>query len=297
MKKLIRLDWAIKNILRDKANFGILEGFLSELFGYEVKIQEILESEGNQDSAYDKYNRVDILVKDNHNQLVIVEIQNYTQMDYLQKILFSSSKLVTQYMKLGESYAKIKKAITVSILYFDIGEGSDYIYHGSTKFVGIHNNDILDLSEKQKILFDRASISSLFPEHYLIRIPVYNDKISDTLDEWMFFLKNEDIRDDFSAKGLPEAKHKLHILKLSESEQQIYRRYLENLSNEASITESTYGIGKLDGMIEGREEGREERNNEIVLSLHKENQSVDFISRVTGLSKDQVREIIEKKSI
>ena len=30
-KKLIRFDWAVKKLLRNKANFGILEGFLSEL--------------------------------------------------------------------------------------------------------------------------------------------------------------------------------------------------------------------------------------------------------------------------
>jgi len=27
--KLIRFDWAMKNLLRDKANFDVLEGFLS----------------------------------------------------------------------------------------------------------------------------------------------------------------------------------------------------------------------------------------------------------------------------
>jgi len=30
-RKLISFDWAIKRILRSKANFEILEGFLSEL--------------------------------------------------------------------------------------------------------------------------------------------------------------------------------------------------------------------------------------------------------------------------
>ncbi|WP_448529757.1 hypothetical protein, partial [Raineya sp.] len=59
-KKLIRFDWAIKRLLRNKANFVVLEGFLSELLFEDIKIKEILESEGNQDSWEDKYNRVDI---------------------------------------------------------------------------------------------------------------------------------------------------------------------------------------------------------------------------------------------
>jgi hypothetical protein len=58
---LIRFDWAIKRLLRNKANFTVLEGFLSELFYDDIKINKILESESNQESADDKFNRVDIL--------------------------------------------------------------------------------------------------------------------------------------------------------------------------------------------------------------------------------------------
>ena len=36
-KHLIQFDWAIKTILRNKANFLIIEGFLSELLKTDVK--------------------------------------------------------------------------------------------------------------------------------------------------------------------------------------------------------------------------------------------------------------------
>jgi len=57
MRKLVSFDWAMKKILRQKANFNILEGFLSELFKFDVEIVEILESEDN------KFNRVDLLAR------------------------------------------------------------------------------------------------------------------------------------------------------------------------------------------------------------------------------------------
>ncbi len=63
MKKHIRFDWAIKRLLRQKANFGILEGFLSELLKEDVKISEILESESNKEREDGKFNKIDILVK------------------------------------------------------------------------------------------------------------------------------------------------------------------------------------------------------------------------------------------
>ena len=48
MAKLLRFDWAVKHLLRDKANFDILEGFLSELLRTDVIIESLLESEGNK---------------------------------------------------------------------------------------------------------------------------------------------------------------------------------------------------------------------------------------------------------
>ena len=58
MKQLVRFDWAMKRLLRQKANFVILEGFLSELLGEDILIRNILESESNKESEFDKYNRV-----------------------------------------------------------------------------------------------------------------------------------------------------------------------------------------------------------------------------------------------
>ncbi len=82
LKPLISFDWAVKRLLRNKANFGILEGFLSELLRQDIKIDRILESEGNQEHESDKFNRVDILAEDSKNQLVIIELQNNRELDY-----------------------------------------------------------------------------------------------------------------------------------------------------------------------------------------------------------------------
>ena len=63
--KLIRFDLAMKTMLRDKANFDVLEGFLCALFEDDnIKILNILESETNADDEDDKFNRVDLLVQD-----------------------------------------------------------------------------------------------------------------------------------------------------------------------------------------------------------------------------------------
>ena len=75
-RNLIRFDWAIKRLLRNKANFTVLEGFISELLKDDIQIQSILESESNKQHDDDKFNRVDILVKNSKSELIIIEIQN-----------------------------------------------------------------------------------------------------------------------------------------------------------------------------------------------------------------------------
>ena len=117
-RRLISFDWAIKRILRSKANFDILEGFLTELLKEDITILEILESESNQEHDSDKQNRLDLKVKDSTGAVILIEIQYDREMDYLQRILFAASKAITEHMVSGESYSEISKIISISILYF-----------------------------------------------------------------------------------------------------------------------------------------------------------------------------------
>lgn len=139
METLIKFDWAIKRLLRQKANFSILEGFISEVLREGIVIEQILESEGNQEHEEDKFNRVDILAQNSRGQLIIIEVQNSRQQDYFHRMLYGVSKTTIEHMNLGQKYGDIKKVYSINIVYFDLGQGKDYVYHGKTEFVGLHN--------------------------------------------------------------------------------------------------------------------------------------------------------------
>jgi predicted transposase/invertase (TIGR01784 family) len=254
-RKLISFDWAIKKILRSKANFGILEGFLSELLFTDIQILEILESESNQENQDNKFNRVDIKVKDSKQKIYIIEVQFSRELDYLQRILYSCSKVITEHLPKGVSYSEVSKVISVNILHFDLGKGDDYIYHGTTRFIGLHNQTELELSAEQKNLYAAKKIADLYPEYYLIELRNFNNVAKDTLDEWIYFLKNEKIEENFTAKGLKEAKETLDILKMTPQERLAYECHQEDLHYQASMYESTYVLGKLEGKEEGIEIG------------------------------------------
>lgn len=299
-RTLISFDWAIKKLLRSKANFGILEGFLSELLFTDIKIVEILEGESNRENAKDRSNQVDIKVKDSDGKIILIEVQYSREQDYLFRILFSSAKCITEHLDIGMDYSDISKVISVSILYFDFCKGGDYIYHGTTEFIGLHNQTKLELNENQKGLFNCEKVADVFPEHYIINIKNFNDVAKEPLDEWVYFLKNEDIKDGFHAKGILEAKEKLDLMKLSPSEKADYEHHLHELRRERSLYQSSY----VTGLTEGREEGREEERRiqaqkqqqeklESATVMYKSGISIDKIALFSGVDEALLRQLFE----
>ena len=114
--------------------------FLTVFLGEKVTILEILESESNQLSAEDKFNRVDIKARNSKDEIIIIEIQNTRELYYLERILYGVAKAITEHISLGETYYKVKKIYSISVLYFDIGKGNDYLYYGQNHFVGVHTS-------------------------------------------------------------------------------------------------------------------------------------------------------------
>jgi predicted transposase/invertase (TIGR01784 family) len=289
-KKHIRFDWAAKKLLRDKANFDILEGFLSELLKQDIKIEGLLESESNQDDENDKFNRVDLYAETADKEHIIIEIQNTRELDYLMRMLFATSKSVVEYIDLGQSYANIKKIIAISIVYFDLGVGDDYVYYGGTKFRGIHTNSELQLTKAQKKLLKQPTVEQAFPEYYLIRTTKFNDVINDTLDEWIYFFKNSEVRDTFHAKGMEEVKQKLKVLNMTDEDQKSYQKYLERLSSEASYAETM----KIEAEEKVREDERNKRDLEKTRNAIIKGYSNEAILDFTDLTVEEIEDLRKK---
>ena len=289
--ELVRFDWFIKFMFRDKSDFDILEGFLSELLKEDIKILEILESEGNQSKKKDKFNRVDMMIKNSKGEHIIVEVQNNEEYDYLQRILYGTSKTIIENISKDQSYAFVKKVISVSVVYFKVGQGEDYIYHGKTQFTGIHKHDELILSQEQQQLFNKLKPQDLYPEYYLIKAGDFNeDKVNDTLDEWVYFLKTGNVKDTFKAQGLDKAKQKLEVAKLSPRKRAAYERDTKHLHSEASWAE-TQLKKEQDLIAKGVNEGEKNKAIAIVKEMKADNEPIEKIIKYSGLSKEQIEKL------
>ena len=290
--KYVRFDWAIKRLLRQKANFDVLEGFLTVFLGEKVTILEILESESNQLSAEDKFNRVDIKARNSKDEIIIIEIQNTRELYYLERILYGVAKAITEHISLGETYYKVKKIYSISVLYFDIGKGNDYLYYGQNHFVGVHTGDHLQVNVKERDAIVSRMPAEIFPEYVLIRVNEF-DKVAVTpLEEWMKYLKDGTIRPDTTAPGLSEAREKLKYFSMPPKERMAYDEHLSAVMIQNDVLDSAKLEGKIEGRAvgraEGRAEGRDEERFSIARNMKQLGIPVDVIVKSTGLTSGEI---------
>ena len=305
--KYIRFDWAVKRMLRDKANFSVLEGLITVLTGTKVKIVEILESEGNQETASDKFNRVDVKAKNEQDEIIIVEVQLTRQLYYLQRMLYGVSKAITEHIDIGNKYDQVKKVYSINILYFDLGKGSDYLYHGKTTFTGVHTGDQLQVNTREKDELRMKAPENVFPEYYIIRVNEFNDVATTPIEEWLDYLKNNHIKDDTTTPGLREAKERLLYLTMNDRERQAYIAHMDDIMVQNDVLDTAKmegraegraeGLteGRAEGLTEGRAEGRAEGEQlkamEVARGMKADGLSAEAIARYTGLSVAAIAEL------
>ena len=296
----------MKRLLRDKANYVVLEGFLASLLGKRFKIHRFLESEGNQEDEEDKYNRVDILAESEDGELCIIEVQNSRELSYFHRMLYGVSKAITEYIGLGKPYEEVRKVYSINIVYFELGQGKDYVYHGKTEFVGLHQpHDTLKLPVRQNEKFfgnkeldvmKRKAASDLFPEYYVLRVNDFDKVATTPLDEWIEFLKTGNISAKAKAAGLSEARERLRVDALSDKDKQAYYRHMESVRHMKSLFDTSrdegyeegMDMGLAKGMDMGLAKGRSERAKEIAKQLKAMGLTTEQIAQATGLTLDEI---------
>ncbi len=284
-KKLIRFDWAMKTLLRDKANFDVLEGFLCALLEDDnIKILNILESETNAEDENDKFNRVDLLVQDSQLRKIYIEIQNTRETDYLESLLYATSKIIVEHQNLGEDFKDISKVISISILYFNLGIGDDYIYYGTTEFKGINTGNKfvvkkrVNISETLEPKYKFVE-KKIFPEYYIITVERYKNIVQKRIDEWIYMIKNNEIAEGSTSKNIDKAKQKLDEMNMTDEQRKSYEKYLINLAKDKDVVNTA------------KEEGRDERNIEVARNLKMNNVAIDIIIKSTGLTQEQIDDL------
>ena len=315
-RTIISFDYAIKDILRDKANFDILSGFLTELLEKPVDVQEVLESEGNPTTVDGKVNRLDLKAKLDDGELAVFEIQFFDYIDFLGKMLFNASKAVVEQISTGDPY-DVKKVYSINIAYFSMGAKDEYVFVANlTEFKGLHFDEVIPFSQNLDPNSDVRK--DIHPEYYLILPKKFEDEevrkkksknyvpkkpSKSNFDEWVYVLKNSAVKNDFTAAGIQAAGEKLNILKMTPAQRAAYEAekqadvtqksqlYTAELKGEKRGLQKGLEKGEAIGLEKGEAIGLEKGKIEIALRMLKKGKSVAEISDTTGLSTQQIEQL------
>ena len=297
-REYIRFDWAIKRILRDKANKEVLEGLIQVLIGQSVTITEILESENNKERREDKGNRVDVKAKTEKGEIIIVEVQLTKERDFFQRIIFGTATAINDQIDINQRYEVIKKVYSINILYFNFGSGDDYAFHGETKFRGMTNKDaVLELNRKsEREYMDRerrrmTMPDEVFPEYFLLIVDRFNEVAKTPIEEWMDYLKDGAIKDDTTTPGLQEARRKLAYMSMTEAERREYRDYMVSVHAAQDAIETAKDEGRAKGRAEGIEEGRACERLANARSLKAHGIPANVIAESLGLTLQEIEQL------
>ena len=288
-KTLVAFDYAIKYLLKDKGDYDIVEGFISIILssqGYSpVKIKALLETETNRERGDLKRSIADLIVEDEQGNKYIVEIdRSYTSL-FLNKACFNTSRLIVDSISNGEDYSTIKKIIHINLLYFPFVGMKSPMYHGKTLFHELdtdhpQNVHIMDIGMQT---FDAHNI---FPEYFVISLPLFDDIIQNEMDEWLYMMKHSEVKQDFKSPYMKRIEERLNLLKMNPVERNIYRA-----DRNVTLKERDYIVSAEE---KGMEKGIAEGIKKTAINMLNQNLDIKLISSVTGLSISDIQKLQNK---
>ena len=247
-KPLISFDYAIKYLLRDKGEYGIVEGFISVLLktkGYKgVKIVALLESESNKEDRKSKRSLADVVVEDEDHHRYIIEIERHVKESFIHKACFNTSRLIVDNLAERQDYTKIAKIFHISLLYFPLSESKGIVYHGETIIREVETNERLSVHLENKKTGEKFDTTDILPEYFFISVPSFNDRLEKEIDDWLYVMKYDEVPEHYHSPYMVQVADKLSILKMTKEERGQYSYYQKQLYNDRDELKSAEAKGE-----------------------------------------------------
>jgi len=282
-KPLVSFDYAIKYLLKDKGDYGIVEGFISALLrtrGYkDVKIKALLETESNKEDSKSKRSLADLIVEDEDHHKYIIEIERNVKDSFIHKSCFNTSRLIVDNLAQREDYTQIIKIFHISLLYFPIGNGNGAIYHGKTIIHEIEINERLSVHIKNKKTNEVFDATDILPEYFYISVQLFNDRLEREIDEWLHIMKYDKVPSHYRSPYMKQVAEKLNVLQMTKAERENYSYYQKQLYNDRDELQAAEA--------RGIEKGKEE----LIKIMITNGNSIEMISNITGLSINEIKKL------
>ena len=286
-------DFGFKKLFGTEPNKDLLIDFLNELLKKdEGKIINLTFLSKEQLGRIDEDRRAifDIYCENEQGEKFIVELQKAKQNYFKDRSIYYSTFPIQSQAKKGQWNFQLKSVYTIGILDFVFDEDKDDpdVYH--------HEVQLFDKTT-EKVFYDKLT-------YIYLEMPKFNKteaQLSTHYDKWLYVLKNLEDLTKRAAKLQERVFKKLfkqaEIANYSDTEYAEYEESLKRYRDLKNCIDTSFDDGKAEGKIEGKIEGKYENQKETALNLHKLGFEIKTITQATGLSMEEIKEIIKNSEL
>lgn len=267
-------DFVFKKIFGETKNKDLLKDLLEAILT-DIKIDDV---EVNKDVSLErkiiteKLGILDVVATLNDGTKVDVEMQIKNYYDTIERSLFYATGVYHENLQSGEEYIDIPRSISIWITDYNVFEEGPF-----------HEKAKLKRDFENKVLTDK------FQFHY-IQLPKFKEKckrISSKLDEWLTFIKNENLEEIhmIDNKHIKKAEEELEYLTGDEEAKRLA------FLREKAIRDEMAAMAKA--RREGREEGKKELQKQTVKKMLAKSIDINLILEITELTKEELEKIIK----
>ena len=272
-----KMDIIFQAIFGEVGSENITKDFLEKIL--KRKIEKISLDKNpilRRELKDDKLGILDIVTELDGKEKCNIEMQLIDKNNIIERMLYYWSKMYTRQIKAGDNYNKLEKTIVILIADFNIKGLEEVEYHSTWKI--IETNSVKKLILTDKFELDIIELSKIKGRE--------NEK--DQLLDWLIFLENPEservTRKMEENENLKEAVEKLDRISEDEKMQRIIELREKAIRDEHAI----YAKGVDDGI----EKGEREKEVQIAKNMLKEKASIEFIIKVTGLTKEEIEKLV-----
>ena len=280
-----QIDFVFKKIFGTEKNKPILINFLNAVIKSTTPIKdvEIKNNDIDKDFIEDKFSRLDVKATTSNKEHINIEIQVKNEYNMIQRTLYYWSKMYSEQIQNRDNYSKLERTVCINILNFKYLKNDKY--HNAYRLKEITSNE--ELTDLQEIHFiELPKFNEIGNKEY-----VENVEKMDALEKWLEFLvepESNTVRQlELNNEEIKLAKSELYRLSMDSKEREQYNMREKAIYDRISALENAEAKGKKEGKLESK--------LEVVKESLSQGLEISLISKITGLSEEEILKI--KKDI
>ena len=305
MKEINRLnDLFVRYLIGTEGDEDILENIVNAVLndaGFEsVGNLEILNPYNLPENENLKESILDVKAKTKDGKKILIEIQLVGNNNFIKRILYYIAKNIASELKESDLYINISQMISISFINFNLDIGSETDMkreHKCLTFADI-NNPSLRLDDFQIHFIEIKRFEEI------LKNASTNDYRKNKILSWIDFFTTKDLEKDINKliggnDIMPKVIDKYKRFVADEKEMSAYNERDTFLYGQSVMLQYEREAGKKEGMEIGFQQGIEKgiergeinKAKDIALNLKNMNMSNENISRITGLSIDEIKKL------